>query len=164
VFRGQQVLLDADLAPLYGVPVKALNQAVRRNLARFPDDFMFQLDAEDWEILRSQSVTSSAWGGRRSPPYAFTEQGVAMLSSVLSSERAVQVNIAIMRTFVRLRQVLAMSDDLAHRLAAVEQTVGQHEQQLEAVIAAIRQILAEPSSQPKPRIGFRHGGATPPPS
>lgn len=104
--RGKQVMLDKDLAELYGVGTKVLNQAVRRNEKRFPDDFMFQLKQEEWEILRSQIVTSS-WGGVRYLPYAFTEQGVAMLSSVLRSETAIEVNIRIMRTFVAVRQYLA---------------------------------------------------------
>ena len=99
LIRGQKVMLDADLAALYGVETKVLVQAVKRNISRFPDDFMFQLTKEEFDILRSQTVTSSSWGGRRYPPYAFTEQGVAMLSSVLRSKRAVQVNIQIMRTF-----------------------------------------------------------------
>src|SRR5436190_22664268 len=104
--RGQKVLLDADLAPMYGVTVKALNQAVKRNLTRFPADFMFELTADEVSNLRSQFVTSSSWGGRRYLPRAFTEQGVAMLSSVLRGERAALVNVEIMRAFVRLRQIL----------------------------------------------------------
>ena len=106
LIRGQRVMLDSDLAELYGVPSKVMLQAVRRNAERFPDDFMFRLTRDEFRILRSQIVTSS-WGGRRYPPYAFTEQGVAMLSSVLNSPRAVQVNIEIMRTFVRLRALMA---------------------------------------------------------
>lgn len=106
--RGQQVMLDKDLAELYGVEVKVLNQAVKRNIKRFPDDFMFQLDKDEWKILKSQFVTSS-WGGARTLPYAFTEQGVAMLSSVLRSDTAVEVNIRIMRTFVAVRRYIATS-------------------------------------------------------
>ena len=112
ILRGQKVMLDSELAALYEVPVKALNQAVKRNLDRFPEDFMFQLGQEEATSLRSQSVTSKAGrGGRRTEPYAFTEQGVAMLSSVLHSSRAVQVNIEIMRAFVRLRQMLLQNTD-----------------------------------------------------
>lgn len=114
--RGLKVLIDADLAALYGVATKALLQAVKRNLDRFPDDFMFQLNTDEWNTLRSQSVTSnSKRGGRRYAPYAFTEQGVAMLSSVLSSNQAIQVNIAIMRAFVKLREILATNQVLANK-------------------------------------------------
>ncbi len=125
VLREQRVMLDADLAELYGVPTKALVQAVKRNLTRFPSDFMFQLSVEEFGALRSQPVTSNpahkpGRGGRRTAPYAFTEQGVAMLSSVLSSERAVIVNIEIMRTFVQIRQLAASHNDLAKRLVELE--------------------------------------------
>lgn len=124
LLREQRVMLDADLAELYGTETRVLVQAVKRNLSRFPVDFMFQLSAEEFSLLRSQAVISSAsgksHGGRRTAPYAFTEQGVAMLSSVLSSERAVAVNIEIMRTFVRVRQLAATHADLAQRLAELE--------------------------------------------
>ena len=150
--RGHKVMLDKDLADLYGVETKLLNRAVRRNLHRFPDDFMFQLTKEEFDNLRRQIGTSSEWGGRRYPPYAFTEQGVAMLSSVLNSPRAVQVNIAIMRTFVRLRQMLASHDDLARKLAALEK---KYDAQFKAVFDAIRQLMA-PKTPPKRRqIGFK---------
>jgi hypothetical protein len=122
LIRGHRVMLDADLAALYGVQTKVFVQAVKRNLARFPTDFMFQLTAEEWANLRSQFVTSSSGhGGRRTIPYAFTEQGVAMLSTVLSSERAIAVNIEIMRAFARLRSVLASNKELAKRFAELEQ-------------------------------------------
>lgn len=153
VFRGHKVLLDSDLADLYGVETRVLNQAVKRNAARFPDDFMFQLSREEWAILKSQSVTSRSWGGRRKPPLVFTEQGVAMLSSVLNSERAVAVNIEIMRVFVRLRQALA-TDEFAERLRAVERELGKQGNLLEDVVEAIVQIIALPPS-PAKRIGFR---------
>jgi hypothetical protein len=117
--RGQKVMLDEDLSKLYGVPTKALNQAVRRNRRRFPEDFMFQLTGEELKILRSQFVTSR-WGGRRYRPLAFTEQGVSMLSSVLNSEKAIGVNITIMRAFVRIRQMVSLNRALAKRLAAIE--------------------------------------------
>ncbi len=113
LIRDQKVILDRDLAELYEVETKALTQAVRRNEDRFPEDFMFRLTKEEFDILRSQSVTSSEWGGTRYPPYAFTEQGIAMLSSVLRSKRAVQVNIEIVRTFVRLREWLSSHEELA---------------------------------------------------
>jgi ORF6N domain len=119
LIRGHKVMLDTDLARLYGVPAKRLNEAVKRNIERFPDGFMFQLTSDEFEALRSQIATSS-WGGRRYLPYAFTEQGVAMLSSVLRSKRAVAVNIEIMRAFVRLRQMLASNAQLARRLDALE--------------------------------------------
>lgn len=121
VLRGHRVMLDADLSALYQVETKALVRAVKRNIARFPSDFMFHLTDEEFKHLRRQSGTSSAWGGRRYLPFAFTEQGVAMLSSVLRSPRAVQVNIEIMRAFVRIRQMLQSNTELAKKLAALEQ-------------------------------------------
>jgi len=154
VVRGEKVLLDRTLAALYGVTTSALNQAVKRNIARYPDDFMFQLSAEEVAALKSQSVISKGRGGVRKPPSAFTEQGVAMLSSVLNSDRAVAVNVEIMRVFVRLRQTLATHEELARRLEAVEREVGQHGEQLGVVIDAIRQIIAAPPT-PTRRIGFR---------
>jgi hypothetical protein len=150
VVRGQKVMLDADLAKLYGVTTKALNQAVRRNIDRFPEDFMFELTAVESQDLRSQSVTSSSHGGRRYRPYAFTEQGVAMLSSVLRSERAVQVNVAIMRTFVRLREMLVSHKDLAAKLDALE---AKYDGQFAAVFHALRQLMTE-RERKKPPIGF----------
>lgn len=149
--RGQKVILSHDIAQLYGVETKVLNQAVKRNLERFPEDFMFQLSEEEFTNLRSQSVTSS-WGGSRVPPYAFTEQGVAMLSSVLNSPRAVQVNIAIMRTFVRLREMLLSNADLARKLNSLEK---KYDHQFKIVFDAIRQLMEPPPAKPKPQIGFR---------
>ena len=151
--RKQKVMLDADLAGLYGVETRVLVQAVKRNLQRFPEDFMFQLSHEEFTALRSQSVTSSDWGGRRYPPYAFTEQGVAMLSSVLRSQRAIQVNIEIMRAFIRLRQMLASHAELARKLDALEK---KYDAQFKEVFEAIRQLMAPP--EPKRRtMGFRKG-------
>ena len=156
VLRGQKVMLDSELAALYEVPVKALNQAVKRNLDRFPEDFMFQLSQEEATSLRSQSVTSKAGrGGRRTEPYAFTEQGVAMLSSVLHSQRAVHVNIEIMRAFVRLRQMLQQNTELARKLAALER---KYDGQFKMVFEAIRDLMT-PAPKEKPRIGFRKGGS-----
>ena len=153
LIRRQKVILDADLAVLYGVETRLLVQAVKRNLGRFPEDFMFQLNREEFAILRSQSVTSSDWGGRRYPPYAFTEQGVAMLSSVLRSQRAIRVNIEIMRAFIRLRQILASHAVLARKLDALEK---KYDAQFKEVFEAIRQLMAPP--EPKRRaIGFRKG-------
>jgi hypothetical protein len=148
--RGQKVMLDADLAELYGVTTKALNQAVRRNLVRFPDDFMFQLSTEETEALRSQIVTSNSRGGRRYLPYAFTEQGVAMLSSVLRSDRAVRVNVEIMRTFVRLREMLVSHADLAAKLDALEQ---KYDGQFAVVFQALRGLMVEKGRR-RPPIGF----------
>jgi hypothetical protein len=152
VLRGHKVLLDATLAALYGVEVKALNQAVKRNLDRFPEDFMFQLTADEAERLRSQSVTSNepGRGGRRYAPYAFTEQGVAMLSSVLRSQQAVHVNIEIMRAFVRLRQMLQTNVELSRKLGALEK---KYDAQFRVVFQAIRELM-EPPGKPKRRVGF----------
>jgi hypothetical protein len=156
VLRGHRVLLDSDLALLYEVEVKALNQAVKRNIERFPPDFMFQLTVDETEILRSQIVTSSSWGGRRYLPYAFTEQGVAMLSSVLRSPRAVQVNIEIMRAFVKLRQMLQQDTALARKLTALEK---KYDAQFKMVFDAIRELMTPPA-KPKRRIGFEGGDGT----
>lgn len=152
VVRGQRVLVDVDLAAMYGVETKVLNQAVRRNRLRFPPDFMFQLTAQEAAILRSQSVTSSPHGGRRTRPFVFTEQGVAMLSSVLRSSRAIAANIEIMRAFVRLRRVLASHADLARRLTALER---KYDGQFAGVFRAIRDLMA-PDAAARRRIGFRH--------
>ena len=154
LLRGEKVLLSQHLADLYGVTVGALNQAVRRNQARFPDDFMFQLSDQEFRNLKSQIVISS-WGGlRRATPLAFTEQGVAMLSSVLRSPRAVEVNIAIMRTFVQLRRLMDSNRDLARRIEALEK---RYDEQFANVFDAIKRLIAEDESQktkPKRRIGF----------
>jgi hypothetical protein len=152
LLRGHRIMLDAALAELYGVETRALVQAVKRNASRFPRDFMFQLAGEELANLRSQNVISSAWGGRRTLPYAFTEQGVAMLSTVLRSARAVQVNIEIMRTFVRLRQMLLANADLARKLDALEK---KYDAQFSVVFDAIRALMESPPDPPKRRIGFR---------
>jgi hypothetical protein len=153
LIRGQKVMLGQDLAALYEVPVKALNQAVKRHAGRFPADFVFQLTAREFANLKSQIVTSS-WGGlRRARPYAFTEEGVAMLSSVLNSARAVKVNIAIMRAFVRLREVLETNRELATKFSQLEQRVGRHDAEIAAIVDAIRQLMAPPV-KPRREIGF----------
>jgi len=150
--RGQKVMLDADLAALYGVETKQLVRAVKRNILRFPEDFMFQLSNDEFENLRYHFGTSSHWGGRRYPPYAFTEHGVAMLSSVLNSPRAVQVNIQIMRTFAKLREIMSQHKDLARRLDELET---KYDAQFKIVFDAIRQLMAPPEPEPaKKRIGF----------
>lgn len=146
-------MLDSDLATLYGVSVKQLVQQVQRNLARFPGDFMLRLTVEEYAILRSQPGTSRTWGGRRTTPYAFTEQGVAMLSSVLRSPRAVQVNIEIMRAFVRLRQMLQANTELARKLDDLE---AKYDAQFSAVFDAIRELMTPPV-EPRKRIGFDPG-------
>ncbi|MBU9888668.1 MAG: ORF6N domain-containing protein [Candidatus Omnitrophica bacterium] len=152
--RGQRVMLDSDLAKLYGVKTKSLNLAVKRNKSRFPEDFLFQLTKEETAVLRFQIETSKdARGGRRYLPYVFTEQGVAMLSSVLKSVRAIQMNIAIMRTFVRLRELLTTDKELAHKLAALERKIGTHDEAIRDILTAVRQMMAPPE-KPKRQIGF----------
>jgi hypothetical protein len=158
LIRGQRVMLDRDLASLYGVSVKALNQAVRRNFERFPADFMFQLDWQEAERSRSQFVTlngPAAAGARgrnvKYRPYAFTEQGVAMLSSVLRGQRAAQVNVEIMRAFVRLRALIRHNEELARRLDAME---AKYDGQFKAVFDAIRELMQPPGRSSKRSIGF----------
>lgn len=151
ILRGQNVLLSTDLARLYGVETRALVQAVKRNIERFPSDFMFQVNPEEFRNLKSQIVTSS-WGGiRRAAPYAFTEQGVAMLSSVLRSKRAIRVNIEIMRAFVQLRRMVISHADLALRVDALE---SKYDAKFKEVFDAIRQLMEPPPKPPRPRIGF----------
>ena len=149
--RGERVLLSSDLADLYGVESKVLVQAVQRNRTRFPPDFMFQLDSAEWANLKSRSVTSS-WGGARKPPYAFTEQGVAMLSTVLRSPRAIAVNIEIMRAFVRMRRMVIEHADLAARLDRLEE---EYDAKFKVIFDAIRQLMLPPAGAPRERIGFR---------
>ena len=152
VIRREKVMLDSDLAALYGVTTGNLNKAVKRNAERFPTDFMFQLDAEEVANLKFQFGISS-WGGRRRLPYAFTEQGVAMLSSILNSERAVKVNIAIMRAFVQLRETLETNRELARKFSELEQRVGKHDDEIAAILEAIRQLMAPPEKARR-EIGF----------
>jgi phage regulator Rha-like protein len=154
VIRRQKVMLDSDLAALYGVHTKNLNKAVQRNAPRFPSDFMLQLTRKEVADLRFQIGTSSSgYGGRRYRPYAFTEQGVAMLSSVLNSERAVQVNILIVRAFVRLRRLLASNRELAVKLAELERKLEGHDEAIRNLFDAIRAMLADPPG-PRRLIGF----------
>jgi hypothetical protein len=149
--RGEKVMLDADIAKLYEVETRVLKQAVRRNLKRFPGDFMFELTTEEMDFLVSQNVIPSkkVFGG--SKPFAFTEQGISMLSSVLNSDRAIQVNIAILRTFVKLRQLLLHHKELAEKIEKLEQ---KYDEQFELVFAALQEMIKE-ESQPRKRIGFR---------
>jgi hypothetical protein len=152
-FRGQKVLLDSDLAALYAVTTGNLNKAVSRNRDRFPSDFMFQLSAEDAEDLIFQIGRSKGRGGRRHRPYAFTEQGIAMLSSTLSSDRAIRVNIAIMRAFVKLRQMLETNRELARKFSELERRVEKHDREIAAILEAIRQLMTPPE-KPQREIGF----------
>lgn len=174
VLRAQRVMLDEDLARLYGVETKRLNEAVKRNMARFPEDFAFRLTDAEADNLKSQSATSSSHGGRRrSVPMAFTEQGVAMLSSVLGSPRAIAVNIEIMRAFVKMRQAIAVNAELAKRLAVVEakldqhraelgkvtsetgKTLAEHEKHIRVVFETIRRLMTEEEPKPPAKVGFK---------
>ncbi|VAX15804.1 Putative DNA-binding protein [hydrothermal vent metagenome] len=151
LIRGNKVMMDSDLALLYEIPTKRLLEQVRRNVERFPEDFMLQLTKEEYDFLRSQIATSKKGsGGRRYLPYAFTEQGVAMLSSVLKSKRAIEVNIAIMRAFVKLRKMLASNDELKRKLAAMER---KYDSQFKVVFDAIKQLMTD-DIKPKRKIGF----------
>jgi hypothetical protein len=151
--RDEKVLLDADLALLYGVDTKRLKEAVRRNLARFPEDFMFQLSDEEWKNLRTQ-FASSSWGGQRYPPFAFTEQGVAMLSGILNSPQAIETNIAIMRTFVALRKLMESNQDLATKIRQLER---KYDQRFKLVFDTIQQLIKQ-EKEARP-IGFEIGRA-----
>ncbi len=176
LIRGKKVMLDRDLAEMYGVKTKVLNQAVKRNLQRFPDDFMFRLTRKEAVNLRSQFVTSSVessdlemndenlqsqWGGMRTLPYAFTEQGVAMLSSVLSSQTAIDVNIQIIRVFTRMREMLISHKDILLKLEAMEKTlmeqgnyISRHEEEMQAIFTALKQLL-DPERPPMEKVGYR---------
>ncbi|MGH7485362.1 MAG: ORF6N domain-containing protein [bacterium] len=157
--RERQVMLDEDLADLYGVETRVLVQQVKRNAKRFPADFMFQLSAEEFSDLKSQSVISSGdHGGRRTPPLVFTEQGIAMLSGVLRSERAIAVNIEIMRVFIELRRVASSYAAIEKRLEQIEQEIdarlGEHDEQLDQIFKTLRQLISPPP-RPKQPVGFR---------
>ena len=155
LIRGQKVMLDFHLAELYGVKTKALIQAIKRNPKRFPPEFMFQLTKDEYNALRSQFVTSNMGrGGRRYLPYAFTEHGVAMLSSVLKSERAIAINIVIIKTFVKLRVVVAAHKEIAEKLLALERKVSKHDNDIGILFEAIRRLF-QPPEKPKRQIGFR---------
>lgn len=167
--RGQRVMLDADLAALYGTTTKALNQAVKRNTDRFPGDFMFRLTAEEVEQmrsqvatadLRSQTVTSSSasHGGRRYLPYAFTEHGALMAAGVLNTPRAIEVSVYVIRAFVKLRGLLATHKELAGKLAELERKVASHDTAIQSLVSAIRRLMEPPPTPPRPRIGFHSKG------
>ena len=150
IIRGKKIMLDRDLAVLYGVETKLINRAVKRNIDRFPEDFMFQLTKEEFDNLRFHFGTSS-WGGQRYLPYAFTENGVAMLSSVLNSKRAIHVNIQIMRTFTKIRKMLATHKELRQKIDKMEK---KYDHQFKIVFDAIRQLMSPPEAK-KRRVGFR---------
>ena len=150
--RNKKIILDQDLAKLYQVKVKRLIEAVKRNIDRFPEEFMFQLTETEYEILRTQFAASS-WGGRRYCPYAFTEHGVAMLASVLHSTVAVKISIHIVKTFIRLRELTAHQTELTRQLAALEEKVGKHDHEIKTIFQAIHELIHEPE-KPKRRIGF----------
>ena len=152
ILRGHRVMLDQDLAVLYGVETKALNRAVQRNPERFPGDFMFQLTAEEMDNLRFH-IGTSRWGGRRHLPHVFTQEGISMLSSVLRSKRAIQVNIVIMRAFVKLRQVLSTHKNLARKLEELEGKYDKHDVQIRTIFQALKQLIEAPL-QTRRRIGF----------
>jgi hypothetical protein len=154
LIRSIKVMLDSDLAELYGVETRNLIQAVKRNIERFPSDFMLQLTKEEFDSLRSQIVISKGKGGRRYLPYVFSEQGVAMLSSVLKSKRAVEVNIAIMRVFVKLRETVATHKELSRELEDLEQRIEGHDEKIQVIFEAIRQLMAPPDKKGKKKIGF----------
>jgi hypothetical protein len=157
LIRGHKVMIDVDLAELYGVPTKRLNERVRRNSKRFPEDFMFQLTRTEAESLRSQFATSKAGrGGRRTSPYVFTEQGVAMLSTVLNSEQAIEVNIMIMRAFVKLRQMLESNEELNRKFAAVIRKLSTHDKYFKVVFDELKKLTEQPSPSHK-QIGFKAG-------
>jgi hypothetical protein len=153
--RGHRVMLDSDLAQLYSVPTRVLVQAVGRNQERFPRDFMFRLTAQEFKILRSQSVTSKQWGGRRHPPYVFTEHGAVMLASVLNSPVAVQASVRVVRAFIQLRELLGTQQKLALKLLQLEKRLGEHDEEITALFEAIRRLMEPPDKPGKP-IGF-HG-------
>jgi hypothetical protein len=154
LIRNQKVMLDDDLAELYQVETRRLNEQVKRNMDRFPEDFMFQLTEVEWQNLKSQNATSS-WGGRRKTPYAFTEHGVLMLSSVLNSNRAIQVNIQIMRIYAKLREMLMTNKDILLKLEKLERRVMNHDQDIKVVFDYLKELL-NPKAEPMRKIGFKH--------
>lgn len=170
VIRGERVMLDFDLASLYEVETKVLNQAVKRNIMRFPEDFMFQLTSKEWEGIQSQivvtnnpnlksQIVTSSWGGTRKMPYAFTEQGVAMLSGVLKSEKAINMNIAIMRVFVDVRKILLKQSSINEQLTEIKERIGEHDVQLNELYNAMENLVDEKIAQLKwkdrEKIGFK---------
>jgi hypothetical protein len=158
LIRAQKVMLDSDVAELYDVPAFRLNEAVKRKAKRFPEDFMFQLTKAEIGLTLQIAMSKNGRGGRRTAPYAFTEQGVAMLSSVLNSDRAVLVNVAIMRAFVKVREIMATHKDLAHKIEALERKYSDHDDEIQVIFKAIKNLL-EPPLAPKRRSGFHTAGS-----
>ena len=157
MIRGQKVIMDADLAILYGVETRRLNEQVKRNSERFPEDFMFRLSVAEFDNLKSHFATSSAgWGGRRSLPYAFTEHGAIMAASVLNTTKAVEVSVYVVRAFVRIREYLAANKKLANKLLELERKIGTHDQAIQSLIDAIHRLMMPPV-KPKGRIGYHSG-------
>jgi len=154
--RGKKIMLDRDLAELYDVSTSNLNLAVKRNIKRFPEDFMFQLEDQEFRNLMLQNAISS-WGGSRKAPYAFTEQGVAMLSGILTSDIAIEVNIRIIRIFTKLREMLLTHTDLLLKLEQLEKQVVQNSEDIQMIFAALKELL-NPPGEPRPRVGFRRNG------
>ncbi len=160
--RGQKVMLDSGLAGLYGITTKRLNEQVRRNRGRFPEDFMFRLTKEEAAGLRSQNATSRPGrGGRRYLPYAFTEHGAIMLANVLNTPRAAEVSVYVVRAFVRLRQLMVANKEVSAKLAELERRVSGHDEAIQSLVTAIRRLMESPPSAPRKRIGFRVGEAEP---
>lgn len=156
LIRGQKVMLDSDLAELYGMLTKELNLRVKRNASRFPKDFMFTLNAGEWEALRFQIETSNGRGGRRYPPMVFTEHGVLMLSSVLNSDRAIKINIHIMSVFVKMNRLLATDREVRLKMERIEARLGDHGQMIEELFYAVKELLAK-KEQPRKRFGYKGG-------
>jgi hypothetical protein len=163
LIRGQKVILDADLAGLYGVETRRLNEQVKRNADRFPEDFMFQLSLEEFDILKSQfAISTPRWGGRRKRPFAFTEHGAIMAAGVLNTPKAIDVSVYVVRAFVRLREYLATHKELAHKLVELEKKLDTHDEAIQSLIMAIRRLM-EPPKTKRRRIGFHaenHGKST----
>jgi hypothetical protein len=164
IIRGQKVMLDRDLAVMYGVPTKRLNEAIKRNMTRFPPDFMFQLTEDEFKILKSQFATSSSedgkagWGGVRKMPYAFTEQGVAMLSSVLNSEIAIQVNIQIIRVYTRLRQFLLNNlnnEEIRNKIESIEKNLIKKDEEIQTIFKILKELLVQEPAPAREPIGFK---------
>jgi hypothetical protein len=155
LIRGERVILDSDLAELYGVTTARLNEQIRRNRDRFPEDFMFRLTRGEFNLISQFATSSSAWGGRRKLPYVFTEHGAIMAASVLNSARAVKASIYVVRAFVKLRQLLASHKELAEKFAELERRIGRHDREIVTLMAAIRALMEPAKPSRRPRIGFR---------
>jgi len=155
IVRNRKVMLDKDLAELYGVRTMVLNQAVKRNVRRFPEDFMFQLSKNEMESLKSQIVISNGRGGTRKSPYAFTEGGVAMLSGILNSDRAISVNVQIVRTFIKIRELLTTNDALQRKIMELEKKYGSHDEKIKKIFTTLNLLLLDEKIKPKKEIGFK---------